>query len=50
MQGTNHLWSQLQTTYTNTLRNRHLKDLLNDEERNISLVSQFEDLIFDFTH
>lgn len=43
-------WSSLLHHYQHDLKNTHLRDLLQDRERNDKLQTQFEDLIFDYTH
>lgn len=42
-------WSHLTQSYE-TLKSHHLKELLANQQRNSSLITKYEDLIFDYTH
>lgn len=43
-------WSNLQHHYDTDIKSQHLRQLLTDQTRNSQLITEFEDLIFDYSH
>ena len=43
-------WENLRNHFQNDIRPHHLRDLLQDNERNSQLQTRFEDILFDYSH
>jgi glucose-6-phosphate isomerase len=43
-------WENLRQHFQNDIRSLHLRNLLQDNERNAQLQAKFEDILFDYSH
>ena len=45
-----HPWSELQSHYESEIKPNHLRELLQDEQRNDTLKVEFDNIILDYSH